>query len=169
MDPNALFDIVSEACQSNQKLNDFQIELITKISDLFASIDDREFTKDATMSQRCEFVLANRDHFMTYVDAQQNQVFSLEEIELISNTNTSLRNELINELLIEKGIPETQWGSIKLLLVTSTVLFFLLNTYFDTSYGISSFINFGKDIVNWPGTFFQNLTLLKSLGSLRGL
>lgn len=124
--PNLLFEMVSEACQNKNNLNEFQVELIVKISDFFASVDDLEFTADATIGERCEFVLANRYHFMTYANSQNKEVFSLQEIEVILNADTSERNTLINDLLIEKNIPENEWGGVKFDLVTASILFFLL-------------------------------------------
>ncbi len=127
LDHNVLFEIVSEACQNKNNLNEFQVELIVKISDFFASVDDLEFTTDATIGERCEFVLANRYHFMTYANSQNEEVFSLREIEVILNANTSERNTLINELLLEKNIPESEWSRVRFDLVTASILYFLVS------------------------------------------
>ncbi len=157
IDANDIFEMIARACHSQTELQQSDKNLIIQVSDIILAIDDLEFIETVTTSQRCEYLLANREHFQVYADSQNMehvQLFSLNELRAISIADAPNRNKLLYRLMMEKNIPVSMWPSVK----TSVLLAITLITisgYFYT-YGnlgiIGTTLTNAKDMISWLGT-----------------
>jgi hypothetical protein len=130
VDPELIFNIVAAACQklhrndSSQKSRNDEIltneehDLIVVVSDFMIGIDDHYFLPHATLENRCEFLLMNREFFQDYADSKNTdiddfRIFSLEELQEISFADAPRRAALIDQMMAAKGVPGWKWKHVR--------------------------------------------------------
>ncbi len=121
VDPELIFNIVAAACQkshNNETLSNEEHDLIVVVSDFMIGIDDHYFLPHATLANRCEFLLMNREFFQDYADSKNTDIddfrmFSLEELQEISFADAPRRAALIDQMMAAKGVPGWKWKHVR--------------------------------------------------------
>lgn len=151
--------LVAEFCQ--RQSNDVQLlpqeqKLLIQISDMILFLDNKVFLSIATLRNRCDFILANKQHIQTiFQDMQSPDIkvrFSKEELSQIANADAYERGGILENILTNHGLNVTP--ATKALLVSASSMIAMGFLYYATNSLASGVMSLASTAMN---SLYSNL------------